>query len=376
MLDLAIKDLKEHRVRTILTALGIIIAITAIVSLGSISAGVNELITSTTSGVGSDTIFVTKKFDFSQMSGPPTGWEVENIDEEQIESIRSISGVKRVVPIISKSPSNMFGEVDAIDMDELDIFGANDLTLKEGYWPDNNEQGVVMGYVAASMFGVTVGDYITLNKKQVEVLGIAEEGQGSYDLVIIMPYKYGEEVYDMSGEANQLAIEPQDPSLVNEIKNTIEDEHDDLMAMTMEDAVKMAQGMTATLNVMTFGIGFVASLVAGIGIIITMYTSVLERRRQIGILKAVGAFRRTIFKQILEEGLILSVVGSIIGLLLSFFFVDALNNVLLGGTKLAVITPLLAGGAVAYGIVMTLLFSLYPAWIAVKTDPIDAIRKG
>jgi putative ABC transport system permease protein len=376
MLDLAIKDLKEHRVRTILTVLGIIIAITAIISLGSISAGVNELITSTTSGVGSDTIFVMKNFDFSQMSGPPTALEVENIDEEELESIRSIAGVKRVVPIISKTAPGMFGEVDAIDMDDLDVFGAQDLTLKEGYWPDNNEQGVVMGYVAASMMGVTVGDYITLNKKQVEVLGIAEEGQGSYDLVILMPYKYGEEIYDMEGEANQVAIEPQDPSLVNEIKNAIEEEHDDLMAMTMEDALKMAQEMTATLSVMTLGIGFVASLVAGIGIVITMYSSVLERRREIGILKAVGAFRRTIFKQILEEGLLLSVLGSLTGLLLSFFFVDALNNVLLGGVRLAVITPLLAGGAVAYGILLTLVFSLYPAWIAVKTDPIDAIRKG
>jgi putative ABC transport system permease protein len=376
MLDLAIKDLKAHRVRTFLTVLGIIIAITAIVSLGSISAGVNELVTSTTSGVGSDIIFVMKDFDFSQMSGPPTAWEIENIDEEQLDELSSVAGVKRVVPIISKSPSNMFGEVDAINMDDLDVFGAADLILKEGYWPDNNEQGVVMGYVIASMMGVTVGDYIELNNKQAEVLGIAEEGQGSYDLVIIMPYKYGEEVYDMEGEANQVAIEPQDPSLVNEIKNTIEEEQDDLMAMTMEDALQMMQEMTATLNIMTFGIGFVASLVAGIGIIITMYTSVMERRRQIGILKAVGAFRRTIFKQILEEGLILSFAGSLIGLLISFFFVDLLNNVLLGGARLAIITPLLAVGAVAYGVILTLLFSLYPAWVAVKTDPIDAIRKG
>jgi len=148
------------------------------------------------------------------------------------------------------------------------------------------------------------------------------------------------------------------------------------MAMTMQDALKMAEQSTATLNVFTFGIGLVASLVAGIGIIITMYTSVLERRREIGILKAVGAFRKTIFKQIIEEGLILSVIGSLTGLSISFFFVDILNNVLLGGTRIAVITPLLAAGAVAYGILLTLLFSMYPAWVAIKTDPIDAIRKG
>lgn len=375
MLDLAIKDLKEHRVRTILTVLGIIIAITAIVSLGSISAGVNELITSTGSKIGSSTIFVTKRFDMSMMSGPPGSFDIGNIDAEEIDSLRSIAGVNRLVPIISKQ-TGFLGEVDAIDMNDLDLFGAADITLKEGYWPGNDEQGVVMGSVIAGMMGVTTGDYITLNNKQVEVLGVAEEGQGSYDLVIIMPYAYGEEVYDMQGEANQIAIEPADVALVNEIKATIEEEHDDLMAMTLEDALKTAQQATATLNIMTFGIGFVASLVAGIGIIITMYTSVLERRREIGILKAVGAFRRTIFKQILEEGLLLSVLGSLTGLFISFFFVDVLNNVLLGGTKIAVITPALAAGAVSYGIVLTLVFSIYPAWIAIKTDPIDAIRKG
>jgi putative ABC transport system permease protein len=376
MLDLAIKDLKEHRVRTILTVLGIIIAITAIISLGSISAGVNELITSTGSKVGSSTIFVTKRFDMSFASGPPGGFDIGAISADEIDSLRSIAGVSRVVPIISKTPGNMFGEVDAIDMNDLDLFGAADLTLKEGYWPGNDEQGVVMGSVAAGMFGVSAGDFITLNNKQVEVFGVAEEGQGSFDLLIVMPYAYGEDIYDMQGEANQIVIEPSDISFVDEIKNTIEEEHDDLMAMTIADALKTAQQSTATLNIFTLGIGFVASLVAGIGIIITMYTSVLERRREIGILKAVGAFRRTIFKQIIEEGLILSVAGSLISLAISFFFVDLLNNVLLGGTKIAVITPLLAGGAVAYGVVLTLVFSLYPAWVAVKTDPIDAIRKG
>ena len=70
MIDLAFKDLKEHKVRTILTALGIFIAITAIVSLGSISTGVNELITSSTSLIGADTIFVMNELDLSEMMGP------------------------------------------------------------------------------------------------------------------------------------------------------------------------------------------------------------------------------------------------------------------------------------------------------------------
>jgi len=107
-----------------------------------------------------------------------------------------------------------------------------------------------------------------------------------------------------------------------------------------------------------------------------MYTSVLERRRQIGIMKAVGAVRRVILQQILEEGLIISVVSSVLAVVVSLFFVEMLNNVLLGGSNLALITPVLAIGAVTYGILLTVMASMYPAWVAVKTDPIKAIREG
>jgi putative ABC transport system permease protein len=375
MIDFALKDLKGHRVRTILTGLGILIAITAIVSLGSISAGINEMVTSTTSKVGSDTIFVMKTFDMSSMSGPPTSWQVSDISQEDVEAISSISGIKRAVPVLSKSMGGIM-EVDAIDIDNLDIFGADDLTFKEGSMPGNDDQGAALGYTAAKILGVSAGDYITLNKKEVEVMGVIEEGYGSYDLVILLPYVYGEEIYDAEGEATQIMVEPQDISLVDEIKNTVNDEFEGLDAMTMEDALSMSKQMTQTLDIMTLGIGFIASLVAAIGIIITMYTSVLERRRQLGIMKAVGALRRTIMKQILEEALLISLISSFMGLGISFVFVDLINNVLLGGTKIAVITPLLGIGAVAYGVMITIISSLYPAWVAVKIDPIEAIRKG
>lgn len=374
MLDLALRNLMEHRIRTVLTALGIVIAITAIVSLGSISAGVNELIAS--SGImGSDYVFVMKSFDLSEMVGPGGAYQIEDIESDTVEEIKSISGAERVVPIIVRQFSGFF-EVDGLDMENVDMFGADSLEFMEGTWPDNEDEGVAIGHLVARMSDVVVGDYITLNGEEAEVMGIFEEGSGAYDLVVLLPYDYADEIYEAKGGATQIMIEPQDVSMVQEIKQTIEDEFDELDAMTMEDALSMMEEMTTTLNVMTFGIGFIASLVAAIGIIITMYTSVLERRRHLGIMKAVGAFRRTILMQIMEEGLIISLVSSVLGLGISFFFVDMLNNVLLGGANLALITPALAVGAVTYGVVLTLVSSLYPAWVAVKTDPIKAIREG
>ncbi len=379
MIDLALKDLKEHRVRTILTALGIFIAITAIVSLGSISAGLNELVTSSTGAIGSDTIFVMKSFDLEEMMGPGGAMTIEDMDKEDIDFLRALPGAKTVVPIIARQFGGLF-EVDALDMEYVDMFGVEDLEFKEGTWPENEDKGAVLGYLVANTLDVVVGDYIILPASkedvEVEVMGIFEEGSGAYDLVVLLPYELGDEIYDTEGGATQVMIEPMDVSVVQEIKDTIEEESDDLDAMTMEDALAMMEEATGTLNIMTFGIGFVASLVAAIGIIITMYTSVLERRRQIGIMKAVGAVRRVILQQILEEGLIISVVSSILAVVISLFFVDMLNNVLLGGSNLALVTPALAGGAITYGILLTVMASMYPAWVAVKTDPIRAIREG
>jgi len=375
MLDIALKDLKGHKLRTALTMLGIIIAITAIISLGSISAGVNELMASSVNVIGSDKIFVMKKFDLSDISGPAGSLQIEEIDKEAIETIRSMPGVKRAVPIISRNFGGFF-EIDGIDMNEIDIFGAQDLGFEEGTWPENDEEGIAIGYLIARRFDVGVGDYIVINKKEVEVVGVFEEGSGAYDLAGLMPFDYAEEIYGTDGGATQIIIEPDDISMVEKIKQQIEEEFDDLQAITMKEALSMFQEMTATMNIMTFGIGFIASLVAAIGIVITMYTSVLERRRQLGIMKAVGALRRVILVQIIEESIIISLVGSTIALIISFFMVDMLNKILLGGSNIALITPGLAGGAIIYGVGLSILSSLYPAWIAVKINPIDAIREG
>jgi lipoprotein-releasing system permease protein len=107
-----------------------------------------------------------------------------------------------------------------------------------------------------------------------------------------------------------------------------------------------------------------------------MYTSVVERKRQIGIMKATGAFGRTIMKQVMEEAAIISVAASLLAVIVSLFMVELLNMVLLGGTQIAIVTPGLAAGAVAYGITLTLLSALYPARMAVKIEPITAIREG
>ncbi|MBN1897078.1 MAG: ABC transporter permease [Candidatus Aenigmarchaeota archaeon] len=373
MFDIAVRELASHRTRTILTAMGIFIAITAIVSLGSISTGLNELVTSTTGSIGADTIFVMKHFDMSDMSGPPGSQSIEDISAEEVAEISKIPGIKRAVPVISRQIGGMF-EVDGIDIDDMDMFGVEGLEFEEGMWPDNDEKGAVLGKIVANSFDVTVGDTILLNKKEVEVVGIFEGESGSYDLVVLVPYEYANEIYEADRGATQIMLEPVDISMVDSIKSMIEDEHEDLDAMTMEDALSMMEEMTGTLNIMTFGIGFITSLVAAIGIIITMYTSVVERRQQIGIMKATGAYGRTILIQILEEGLVISLASSLLALVVSFFFVDMINNVLLGGASLALITPELAIGAVMYGVILTMLASLYPARIAVRTDPIKAIR--
>jgi putative ABC transport system permease protein len=107
-----------------------------------------------------------------------------------------------------------------------------------------------------------------------------------------------------------------------------------------------------------------------------MITSVHERRKQIGIMKAVGAESATILIQILQEGLIISIIGGFIGLAIGSLMVGVINSALLGGIEIASVTAGLSIGAFTYGIVLCLAASIYPAWKATKVNPVEAMREA
>jgi putative ABC transport system permease protein len=373
MIDLALNDLREHKLRTGLTILGVIIAIASIVSLGSISAGMNLIIESGMKQLGSGMIIVSQKTEINFQ----TSTSIRNIDESLIDEFKQISGVARVAPIVRK-----FSQISVIGIDpeNVDMFSLENIKFEEGGWFEKDQYEVVIGKAISDSMNLKVGDTITIRNKEFEVVGVFEDtgssgGTGGFNFIVAMPYAVAQEIYDMKGEANAIIIKPDSISDTKAIKNEINERYDDLQAMTTEDLMKRAQNMINRIGIITIGIGVVTSIVAAIGIIITMITSIHERKKQIGIMKAVGAETNTILMQILEEGLIISVLGGIIGLLIGGLLVGVVNDVLLSNMKIASITFGLAAGAFFYGIFLSVVASLYPAWQATKVNPVEAMRE-
>ena len=370
-LDMTLRSLWRHKARSFLTTLGIILAIAAIVSLGSISEGINSMMQEQMKLV-SEFIVVAEKGTTSGGGNPFAGIS-SKVDTDIIPEIEQIDGVESVNrrTVMMDPATNMF--IAGIDLDVLEVFDLDSVGFVEGDWPEGGELEVVVGYQASENLGLAVSDEIVLNEEEYIVSGVLNEMKNFMDYVVIASYDTIAETYDMEGYTTTLIIEPTDVRGAERVAREIEELYDDVEALTSAEAIERAEQSVDQLRVITLAVGFIASIVASIGIINTMMMVVMERKKEFGIMKALGARRETMLFVVLQEGIILAVVGGIIGISLGFVGTEGLNQSM--GMPLASVTPMLAALSFAYGIGITIIASLYPAYQAIRVDPVDAMRE-
>ena len=227
----------------------------------------------------------------------------------------------------------------------------------------------------ARIFGVSVGDSIKVNGKEYEVTGISRESEGDSDSAIITSIATAQDILGMEGKVTMIVVSPANVADSRDIAdyiNEVYSDSDDVVAGTDEDVRKFAAQMTGQLSAMTFGLGSIASIIAGIVIMNVMFMTVRERRREIGVMKAIGATNRQVLVEIVSEAVTISLAGAAIGLFLSMFSVDFLNIFL--GSRLAVITPGLVTTSVLFAVFIGIAAGIAPARRAAMLNPIEAIR--
>ncbi len=382
----AIKSLRANFVRSILTVLGVVIGVFAVVTLISLVQGLQNYVSSEFEALGANLVFVYPGGG-GITNDPSLAFSNNKLSPKHVDLIKRNASkvVSKVTPLMQTGStvtykSNIYyASVLGGDSDARDIF---DVELKEGrYFTDNEHRvgekvAVIGDLVRKDLFGNSdpIGKEIEVKGNKFIVVGYMPPKNPDFDPMVIIPIKRVEEIFDLDNYT-YIAVRLKSKDNVSVDSRIVERallqdlSSEDFTIYTQEDLLKQVQSI---LDILKFGLAAVAGislLVGGIGIMNIMLVSVTERTREIGLRKALGATRRSIALQFLIESIILSGLGGLIGLALGF-----------GGCLIArqwldsEITPELVGLALGFSLVVGIIFGTYPAVQASKKDAIEALR--
>jgi putative ABC transport system permease protein len=406
-LGIALSSLTANKLRTLLTALGIIIGVGAVVALMAIGRGSQESITARITANGANLLTVRSGASNAGGVGGQVGSSqtLTTKDAEALADASNVPSASLVSPEYNGNGQLVAGSQNS----NARITGAvpayltvHNLTLAEGdFITDQDEDSianvVVLGAnIATTLFpdGDGLGQAIRINGLRFQVAGILAakggSGFGSMDDGVIVPLSTAQRKLfggrALSGGAalvSTIVVQAKDEnsvtSALEEISAVLRERHDlpqsgeqdDFSVINQQDILDSVVQTTQTLTLFLGAIAAISLLVGGIGIMNIMLVSVRERTREIGLRKALGAREGDILTQFLLEALIISLVGALIGLALGLLIALAVN---LSG--LITTAPSLGAAALAVGFAMAigLFFGIAPARSAARLDPIDALR--
>ena len=399
-LRIAIRSLVKRKMRTYLTMIGIFIGIAAVVSLIGLGQGLRIAITSQFGILGTDILSVQAS---GTSFGPPGSGAVTPITKDLIDKVEKINGVDVVFARYIESGTMEFNDEQAIGLavsvpegDKRKIIEKMlNLKTEQGrLLRDDDTKGVVLGndFKKDDTFGrgISSGDKILLNDIEFRVVGILEK-KGSFmfdQSVLVNEQSMIDFLETDEDEVDIIAVKVKNEREIDAVKERIEKllrKERDVDIGEEDFEVQSPQAMLESLDSALFAvqlfitiIALISLLVGGIGIMNTMYTAVLERTKEIGIMKSIGARNRTIFTLFFIESGLLGMVGGIIGIILGMIFaygLAAIGRLVLGADLIqASIGFNLIIGALAFSFVLGTIFGVLPAIRASKLNPVDSLR--
>jgi putative ABC transport system permease protein len=399
-LKIAYKNIKERKSRVFLTFLGIAIGIMAIISLMGLGEGMEQAVIGELSSLSDTIIVTTGEISASPMGGGFSAGANEHFTERDIDDISRINGIESIDPIhfglaaLEYNGETQYVRILGMDTERMaDIFGIDFLGLESGEFINEGEQNkCVVGYnVAKELFDndIYVGSKIQLNSYNFYVNGIyKKQGAGfstetdDYIHMSVRDCIKITENENISGILIKAADIGRVDAIADEIEFAVGENHGDedfANAVTMSSVVESIQEVLSIINVVLIGIAGISLIVASIGIMNTMLTSVMERTHEIGIMKAIGAKNYDVMSIFIMEGVLISLFGGIIGILLGVIgtqgFTNASGGMMGSGVS---ISPIITSTSILISIFVAVfvgvMSSLYPARKAAKMSPIEAVR--
>ena len=396
---IAVTALLANKLRSILTMLGIIIGVGAVIAMVSVGMGVRQQVQTSIASLGSNMLIVSPGSASSaggMRTAAGTSIKLKLSDAEAIKA--KVRNIDYVSPTVSGSyqivngSQNWNSTVQGVTAEYMAI---RSLTVNAGTFisaddiASRNRVAVIGTTVATNLFGTAnpVGQNIRLNNSPYKVIGVLQsKGQSSMgqdqDDVVIIPLTTAQERLIGITYVKSINIQVSDAAKMDQVQAEVEallrqrhqitgTKEDDF---TVRNLTSIMQTMTETTTMITLLLGSIAAIslvVGGIGIMNIMMVSVTERTREIGIRKALGATFQDIMLQFLIEAIVIGIIGGVLGI--GFGYAAALVISTFGGfTTVVTVLPIILSFSVSVGI--GLFFGIYPARKAALLDPIEALR--
>jgi putative ABC transport system permease protein len=381
---MAIKSILSNKLRSLLTMLGIIIGVTAVIALVALGQGATKSVTQQVQSLGTNllTVNIIGRGTTSTMTGT-----------EAIAMADNVAGIKYIAPASTQSTTVKYGTTSV----NVSVVGTNaDYALVKDYKVasgrflaqidlDVYQKVAVIGSTTATdLFGFTspVGEYVLIQGTRYKVVGVLEvkgdSTTGSNDEVVMIPLTSAERLFKSKG-VRTIYVQVETPEQIDAVVTGLETElsghfrgnTNSYRVFNQSDALSTLTSVSDTLTLALAGIAGISLLVGGIGIMNIMLVSVTERTREIGIRKAIGAKKRDILIQFLIEAMVLSGLGGVLGIGIGIGAAKGASTVFNMDIVFSVNIIIIA---FCFSVAIGVLFGMFPANKAAKLKPIEALR--
>lgn len=377
---LVLRNITRRRSRFAFTLLGITVGIASLVTLLSLGTGLEKEVRKQADVLGAHLVVTPKGWCAYEQISVLTGETLpEAIPDSDVRKIASIKGVQ-ALPYLTQRTAIRNQPVPVVGILPREMKAFKKWKIDKGDY-QLDERSVVVGNGIAKQFNLSVDDVVSVRGKDFRIRGILAEVGNRDDLAVYLDLPVAQALYGVGDKVSFVSVKVDDISQIDKYILEIQ-ETANVAVVSDKQLLKSVLGIVGAVGNALQLIAAVAILAACFGIINTMMTAIYERRREIGILQAVGAKRKTIFSLFLAESGFYGLAGGVLGVVVGFLFSYAAApyisqnefTAFLGSEQtVRLFDPAITIEALTFSVVVAVLSGIYPAWKASRLSPVEAI---